>query len=219
MTTAARRAATALAAVGLVASLAGCQQTVQTSTAAPRVNWLVARDEPVLPVANGMAADQETEAAQAVEAARIAAEQEAARVAAEREAARAAESGAQTSAASGQAAQRSPADGRTATRPAPVTGGTWEPPPATPKTLAHLVDKSCWAERDYFMKSYTVVMPDGSSWRQNLMAGAPELTIVSIYKGGQLIPWGGLRWFYVYPEDQSFLPCDDEPTVPSASEN
>jgi hypothetical protein len=76
-----RGIATAFAAAGLVALLAGCEQTVQAAAAEPATSPPAL--ETLVPVANGPAAEQETEAAAAVEAARIAVEQEAARLAAQ----------------------------------------------------------------------------------------------------------------------------------------
>lgn len=89
--------------------------------------------------------------------------------------------------------------GRPPSQPAPPQRPDWTPPPP-PKTYVHLTDKNCFIDRDYFVKAYTVVLPDGSSYYQTAMAGStPELTIVSIYRGSELVTWGGLRWFYVYP--------------------
>jgi hypothetical protein len=221
-----RGIATAFAAAGLVALLAGCEQTVQAAAAEPATSPPAL--ETLVPVANGLAAEQETEAAAAVEAARIAVEQEAARLAAEQEAARmAAEQAAADAAAPAQAAPRARgrSSGRTASPqegppndgplypnnglPAdewldPVTSEHIWPGKYTAGEWVHVVDGACWLEGTTYYASCTAIWSDGYSKRlQHSLQGYP-LRMFSV--GWVEHNYGAAYGGRVYEEDRA-IPC------------
>jgi hypothetical protein len=165
------------------------------------------------PVVNGLAAEQESEAAAVVEAARVAVEQEAARVAAEQEAARVAAEQAASKPTAEQSQRRpSGSAGGSASRPTPAAAPDWVAP-SPPKIFVHLTNKNCFMVGDEYVLSFTVVFPDGSAYRQMLMQSTyPQQTTVLVYLNhGDLVWYEGQRLFFAYPEDQSFLPCTDPP--------
>jgi hypothetical protein len=186
--------------------LVACDGT-ERSSAAPASTSTSPTPVIAAPAVNGLAVEEETQAAAAVEAARVAAEAEAVRVAAAAEAARiAAEAEAARAAAA--AAQRA--------APRPRGGsasGTVPQPPAPSAGPAHsewvrLVDKSCtfypeWLQGQLpekrFLLSFTIVFADGDTWGYSTY-GFPSSTVSLVWANHN----GVERQWPVTPETQNF---------------
>ncbi|WP_040338711.1 hypothetical protein [Candidatus Blastococcus massiliensis] len=203
MSTSARPSVLVLPALALLALATGCQgssaaaqEPVPSASAAPRTGH-----EPV----NGLAAEQEAEAAARVaaeaEAARIAAEAEAARIAAEAEAARIAEEQTARDAEPRTAVAGGPAKTQAAPRPSTGQAPPPAPAPAGPVDFwVDLTDKSCSFDGvDTYRMQFTVVYSDGHRQRINNYTGSGGPYIANMYTS-----YGGQDFFTVRPADQSF---------------
>jgi hypothetical protein len=146
-------------------------------------------------VVNGLAAEQETEAAAAVEAARLAAEQAAAEAAAAEAAA------AQAAAQAAARAQQQPTGSRggagsgSTSRPVPAP----DPGPPSGSGFVHLVGHTCSLYDTRCKLSATVTYPDGSSWLLEEFSHDTRIDVIEFSRRD------GYLWT-VYPEDQQF-PC------------